>query len=253
MVKVSASVCLLTFKNKFFIILLEEVQNGVFAMNSIDQNYAHAVLFLTVLTIPALLLRNAKITHKNYLIYFTMLRRLKKITPLLLTLILFPLQLHTQPTEPILKIETGMHTAPIMRIGIDSAERYLVTGSDDKTIKVWELKRGKLIKTLRPPIGNGNEGKIYAVAISPDGRHIAGGGWTGYKWDDSFSIYIFDLNTGKLIKRLSNLPKVILHLTYSKDGRYLVAGLGDNGIRIYKTDDYSLIKEDKDYGECLWS
>jgi WD40 repeat protein len=52
-------------------------------------------------------------------------------------------------------------------IGIDSAERYLVTGSDDKTIKVWELKRGKLIKTLRPPIGNGDEGKIYAVAISP--------------------------------------------------------------------------------------
>jgi WD40 repeat protein len=244
MVKVSASVCLLTFKNKFFIILLEEVQNGVFAMNSIDKNYAHAVLFLTVLTIPALLLRNGKITHKIHLIYFT----IKKITPLLLTLILFPLQLHTQPTEPILKIETGMHTAPIIRIAIDSWERYLVTGSHDKTIKVWDLKTGKLIKTLRPPIGNGNEGKIYAVAISPDGRHIAGAGWTGYEWDGSVSIYIFDLNTGKLIKRLSNLPNAILHLTYSKDGRYLVAGLfGENGIRIYKTDDYSLIKEDKDY------
>jgi WD40 repeat protein len=238
----------LTFKNKFFIILLEEVQNGVFAMNSIDQNYAHAVLFLTVLTIPALLLRNGKITHKIHLIYFT----IKKITPLLLTLILFPLQLHTQPTEPILKIETGMHTAPIMRIGIDSAERYFVTGSYDKTIKVWELKTGKLIKTLRPPIGNGKEGMIYAVAISPDGRHIAGGGWTGYEWDDSYSIYIFDINTGKLIKRLSNLPDVILHLTYSKDGKYLAAGLGVNGIRIYKTDDYSLIKEDKDYGDSVY-
>jgi WD40 repeat protein len=45
--------------------------------------------------------------------------------------------------EPILKIETGMHTAPIRRIGIDSAERFLVTGSLDKTIKVWELKNRK--------------------------------------------------------------------------------------------------------------
>jgi WD40 repeat protein len=140
----------------------------------------------------------------------------------------------------------------LVRIGIDSAERYLVTGSHDKTIKVWELKTGKLIKTLRPPIGNGDEGKIYAVAISPDGRHIAGGGWTGYEWDSSVSIYIFDLNTGKLIKRLSGLPEVIFHLTYSKDGRYLAAGLGDNGIRIYKTDDYSLIKEDKDYGGSVY-
>ena len=76
--------------------------------------------------------------------------------------------------EPMLKIETGMHTAPIWRIGIDNAERYLVTGSRDKSIKVWELRTGKLIKTLRPPIGSGNEGRISAVAISPDGRYVAG-------------------------------------------------------------------------------
>jgi len=157
------------------------------------------------------------------------------------------------PKEPILKIETGMHTAPINRIGIDSAERYLVTGSDDKSIKVWELRTGRLIKTLRPPVGGGNEGKIYAVAISPDGRHIAGAGWTGYEWDGSESIYIFDLNTGRLIKRLSGLPNVIHYLSYSKDGRYLAAGLGrNNGIRVYRTGDYSLVKEDKDYGSDVY-
>jgi WD40 repeat protein len=179
-----------------------------------------------------------------------MLYHFKKITPLLLTLILFPLQLRTQPTEPILKIETGMHTAPIMRIGIDSAERYLVTGSEDKTIKVWELRTGKLIKTLRPPIGSGNEGKIYAVAISPDGRYIAGGGRTKYGSESGHTIYIFDINTGKIIKRLSNLPNV---LTYSKDGKYLAAGLKmNNGIRVYRTDDYSMVKEDKDYGSDVY-
>jgi hypothetical protein len=40
----------LTFKNKFFIILLEGVQNGGFAMNSLDENYAPAVLLPAVLT-----------------------------------------------------------------------------------------------------------------------------------------------------------------------------------------------------------
>ena len=157
------------------------------------------------------------------------------------------------PKEPMLKIETGMHIAPIIRIGIDSAERYLVTGSHDKSIKVWELRTGKLIKTLRPPIESGDEGKIYAVAISPNGKYIAGAGWTGYEWDGSVSIYIFDLNTGTLIKRLSGLPEVILYLTYSKDGRYLAVGLwGKNGIRVYKTEDYSLVKEDKDYGSDVY-
>jgi hypothetical protein len=42
---------LLTFKNKFFIIPLEKgVQNGGFAMNSIDENYNYAVLLPAVLT-----------------------------------------------------------------------------------------------------------------------------------------------------------------------------------------------------------
>jgi len=155
--------------------------------------------------------------------------------------------------EPILKIETGMHIAVMRRIGIDKAERFLVTGSIDKTIKVWELRTGRLIKTLRPPTGSGNEGKIYAVAISPDGRHVAGGGWTGWDWEGTASIYIFDLNTGSLVQRCSGLPEVIFHLAYSKDGRYLAAGLGkQNGIRIYKTDDYSLIKQDSDYGDDVY-
>jgi hypothetical protein len=46
-----SAVCLLTFKYKFFIIVVEKgVQNGGFAMNSIDENYAHAVLLPAVLT-----------------------------------------------------------------------------------------------------------------------------------------------------------------------------------------------------------
>lgn len=153
------------------------------------------------------------------------------------------------PAEPILKIETGMHTAMIRRISVDAENRYLVTASQDKTVRVWDLKSGELIKTLRIPIGDGDEGRVYAVAISPDGRTIACGGWTGVEWDKSFSIYIFDRERGRLTKRITGLPDVTLHLTFSKDGRLLVATLGGgNGIRLYRTSDYNLIGEDSDYG-----
>jgi len=157
------------------------------------------------------------------------------------------------PSEPILKIETGMHTAPIIRIGVDSNERFIVTASQDKTIKLWEVGSGRLIKTLRPPVGEGHEGKIYAVAISPDGRHIAAGGWTGANWDKSVSIYIFSRDTGAITARLTGLPEVIYHLSYSRDGRYLVACLGGgDGIRVYRVSSsgrYNPVFEDKDYGD----
>lgn len=37
---------------------------------------------------------------------------------------------------PVLRIEAGMHTAPIWRIAVDAAERVVVTASDDKTVRV---------------------------------------------------------------------------------------------------------------------
>ena len=43
------------------------------------------------------------------------------------------------PTEPIPRIETGMHTATIWGIGIDASCRLMVTGSEDKTARLWAL------------------------------------------------------------------------------------------------------------------
>jgi WD40 repeat protein len=155
-----------------------------------------------------------------------------------------------QPSrEPILRIETGMHTAKISRIGVDAANRFLVTASDDKTVRVWELPSGRLLRIIRVPIGAGNEGKLYAVAISPDGSTIAAGGMTGYEWDETVCIYLFDRESGRLIRRLGGLPDVVLHLVYSPDGRYLAATLGRNGVRVYSTSAYAPAGEDMDYGD----
>src|ERR1022692_3151874 len=138
------------------------------------------------------------------------------------------------PSTPYLRIETGMHTARIDRIDADAAGRFLVTASEDKTARVWDLQNGNLLKVLRPPQGDGNEGRLDALAISPDGTIVAVGGWTGYQWDGKMSIYLFDRETGNLRRRVAGMPDVIEHLSYSQDGRYLVAALGAaNGIRVY--------------------
>src|SRR5574341_97323 len=159
------------------------------------------------------------------------------------------------PTEPHLRIETGMHTEMIHRIGVDAAEQYVVTGADDKTVRVWDLDTGRLVQVLRPPRDEGNEGKIYAVAISPNGRTIAAAGWTGGTWDGSFSIYLFDRVTGTMRPPLLRVPVSIHHLAYSPDGRFLVATLwGEHGIRVYRTQDYQPVPVQDDpegYGDAI--
>ncbi|HVS83905.1 MAG TPA: caspase family protein, partial [Pyrinomonadaceae bacterium] len=150
------------------------------------------------------------------------------------------------------RIETGMHAASINRIGVDAANRFLVTASDDKTVHVWELPAGRLLRIIRVPIGEGNEGKLDAVAISPDGSTIAAGGWTSTDGLHE-SIYLFDRESGRLIRRLGGLPIVVLHLVYSSDGRYLAATLfGKNGVRVFSTATYAPAGEDRDYGDSSY-
>ena len=146
-----------------------------------------------------------------------------------------------------------MHTAPIRQIGVDELNRFLVTASDDKTVRVWELPSGRLLHTIRMPIGAGEEGKLYAVAISPDGSTIAAAGHTGYEWEGKFSIYIFHRESGRLIRRLGGLLSGVAHLVYSTDGKYLAATLGNKlGLRVFSTATYALIGEDNTYGDSSY-
>ena len=130
---------------------------------------------------------------------------------------------------------------------VDAAGRFLVTGSLDKTVRVWSLDNGKLLKTLRVPLGEGNVGKVYAVAITPDGERIAAGGY-GPGENTPNSIYIFNRATGRIVARVDRLPNVINHLAFSPDGWHLAACLGANGIRIYGTEVFQEVASDRAYG-----
>lgn len=140
--------------------------------------------------------------------------------------------------NPELRIETGAHMARIFRMDSDRANRFLVTGSEDKTVRVWELPSGRLLRVLRPPIGGENIGAIRAVAISPDGSSIACGGMT--KGLNGYNIYVFDRENGRIKTVIGDLPDFIHYLAYSEDGRFMVATLhGGNGIRVYNTANHS--------------
>jgi WD40 repeat protein len=119
------------------------------------------------------------------------------------------------PEEPVLRIEMGMHTSRITGIGIDAQNQFIVTGAQDKTVRLWELSTGRLIKIFRPPIGEGPIGMIFAVAVSPDGKTITCGGETKSEKEESYFVYFFDRESGKLLQRIGGLAETIRRLAYS--------------------------------------
>jgi WD40 repeat protein len=110
--------------------------------------------------------------------------------------------------EPMLVLDPGMHTSAVWCLDADQDGRFLVTGSDDKTVRVWSAENGRQLLAIRVPSGPGQLGKIFGVAISPDGCTVAAGGCTGSA-SGNFSVYLFDRAAGRQIGRIPALPERI--------------------------------------------
>lgn len=134
-----------------------------------------------------------------------------------------------EPGAVSLRIETGTHIAPIRAISADREGRYAVTASEDKTARVWDVDTGRLLQTFRPPSGTGNEGKLFAVSMSPDGQLFAASGWSAGN-----DIYLVNRSNGAIVHRIIGLPNVVTALAFSPDGQNLAVGLwGNHGIRLF--------------------
>ena len=128
--------------------------------------------------------------------------------------------------RPLLQIDPGGHKALIMDVVFTPDGRYLVSASADKLIRVWDIETGETVRTLRGEIGVGDEGQIYAMALSPDGRWLAAAGFMGSNTKYQDAIRLYDFSTGKLVALLRGHTDVVLSLAFSPDSRYLVSGQG---------------------------
>lgn len=134
-----------------------------------------------------------------------------------------------------LRIDHGRHTAAVTSIAASSDGTFIVTGSEDRTVRLWDARSGQPLRTLRPPsIADTEEGQIFAVAVSPlpGSRLVAVGGYTSI-WDErdqrTSSVYLFDASSGALVRRLpgpestASQRYAVDRIVFSPDGKRLVA------------------------------
>jgi len=153
--------------------------------------------------------------------------------------------------HPTLVADAGLHTGTIRSTAVERAGTFVVTGSEDKTVRIWSVTNGELLRTVRMPAGPGPAGKVYSVALSPDGQLIASGGWTsGVAGEEA--VYVFD-QLGCLVKQLSGLPDVTLKLAFSENGRFLAVALGDYSLRVYdRNQEWVEVFCSSDYGDEVY-
>jgi WD40 repeat protein len=146
--------------------------------------------------------------------------------------------------QTLLAIEQGSHSAPVRRIDADPARGVVVTASDDRTARVWDVASGELRHVLRPRAFGAEGGRMYAAAIQPGHAVVAVGGTTGGDGNPHL-IYLFNLETGALQRTIDARAGDVRRLVWSRDGTVLLAGYaGANGVKAFSADG-KLLHEDQ--------
>ncbi len=101
--------------------------------------------------------------------------------------------------------------------------KLIASGSNDKTVKIWDLESRELIQTLHGPTED-----IYDVAFSPDSRLVAAA-------SADKSIRIYDIQEEKLVHILKGHRGVVRKVDFSPNGAFLVSASEDNALILWET------------------
>lgn len=129
--------------------------------------------------------------------------------------------------ERRLIFELEGHTTYVRALSFSSDGRVLFSGSQDNTVRIWDMGTGALTKVISLESGGNRTSYLRTIAITPLGGLVATGWW-------DCAIRISDLSTAQLLHCIgtSGNPE---RLDFSPDGNMCTAGL-DNGTLLHIKD-----------------
>ncbi|MBP7283008.1 MAG: hypothetical protein KBA66_15600 [Leptospiraceae bacterium] len=121
------------------------------------------------------------------------------------------------------------HSSYVRSVSFSPDGKYLASGSDDNTIKIWDLENAKEMKSL-----TGHSSYVTSVSFSPDGKYLASGSYDK-------TIKIWDLENAKERKSLTGHSSYVNSVSFSPDGKYLASGSNDSTIKIWDLEIESIL------------
>ena len=162
--------------------------------------------------------------------------------------------------------EMEMKTDPIMLKGHSDVVsvvawspdgRYVVSGSKDKSIRIWNVLSGECVLVLKKKRGRSSE--INSVAWSPNGQYMA----SSRSRDKSISIWFIGdepgktISSGECVKALGGRfyeghVSAVCSVAYSPSGQYVASGSDDESVCIWNVSSGECVEKLRDYSVSVF-
>jgi hypothetical protein len=116
------------------------------------------------------------------------------------------------------KLDVG---STVLSVAVTPDGQYVVSGSSDNTVRLWELATGKEVRRF-----TGHEWIVWSVAVTPDGKYVVSGSGDN-------TVRLWELATGKEVRRFTGHESTVWSVAVTPDGKYVVSGSGDKTVRLW--------------------
>jgi GTPase SAR1 family protein len=137
-----------------------------------------------------------------------------------------------EQAEPLAVLERKLtgHGGWVNSVAVSPDGKWVASGSDDNTVKIWDLESGECRTTLE-----GHTGDVMSVAITPDGKRILSG-------SSDNSVRVWDVSSGGELAELDGHTAKVWSIVALRDNVHVLSGGFDKTLRLWDIASRSCVK-----------
>lgn len=122
---------------------------------------------------------------------------------------------------------------PIHAVAFFPDGRRFASLNNAGPVRVWDVKTGKELKRFTPGSRNPSDAGIVAMAVSRDGRYLAGA--SNRERLEKYGVDVWDVATGQEVGSFIGHSQMVKSVAFTPDGRRILTASGDQTIRVWDT------------------
>jgi WD40 repeat protein/predicted Ser/Thr protein kinase len=133
------------------------------------------------------------------------------------------------------------HARLVWSVAFSPDGAYALSGSDDNTLKLWDIKTGKCLQTME-----GHTNAVRSVAFSPDGAYALSGSWDN-------TLKLWDIKTGKCLQTMEGHTNAVRSVAFSPDGAHALSGSEDKTLKLWDINTGKCLQTMRGHSDRVWS